>query len=112
MKMIRLAAPWMAAVAAILYAVWLGLRVENLQSVTDLAYDAPTCCLPGSSGAKVRSCFQSRGYSVRQYTPGVDIVIPDLVLGDLSFRRFSALVYYGQDGTVVRWALDSTMLAF
>lgn len=88
------------------------VRISNLQAVTDLAYDGPSCCLPGSNIKDVRSCLESRNYEVRNFDKGVDVAAPRLTASGLMFRHFGFLIEYDPQGKVKDGRLSSAIAAF
>jgi hypothetical protein len=91
----------------VLYILWSWVQIENLQAATDLAYDAATCCMPGSSKEQVQSCLESFRYEVHEYDRGGEIVQPRLMPLDFSVRHYAVLIDYGEDGKLKTWRLDT-----
>jgi hypothetical protein len=102
---------WVAAGFVGLYVYWSETRISNLLSVTNLAYDAASCCEVGEAKAKVTDCFKSRGYLPRKFAGDSDLVPVDLALGTLSLRRYDVRVTYDKAGSVIRWTLGSSIAA-
>ena len=103
---------YVAVLVGLLYLGWTEVRVENLQALTDLAYDAPSCCAPGDTREQVHEAFRRRGYDVQVYARGTEMVRAKLLLGGWTFRSFGVLIDYGQDGKVKRCGLQSEIFSF
>src|SRR5579862_828754 len=112
MKLIRKVILVLATMLALAYIAWDEIRIQNLQRITDLTFDAASCCQPDAPVGKVDACLAERGYAVRTFSPGVEIVHQNLILGGWSFRRFGVLLYYDKQGRLKAYSLTSLLYSF
>ena len=98
----RLARLSALSVLVALYVAYCGIRLHNLQVLTDLLYQGSACAKPGESRESVRARLASWNYRYEQTAnPLVDAVEPSGLVGGPGLRRYMFLIVYGADGRVV-----------
>jgi hypothetical protein len=95
--------------ALALHALWLSIRTSDLGALTDLTYDASSCCQTGATRTQVNNCFSSRSYDITAYAGTSEAIHPRLILGGWSrnLRSYSLRIDFTNTGKVQRYALES-----
>jgi hypothetical protein len=99
------------SVLLLAYIAWTEERIRELETVTDMVYDSSSVCRVGDSRQEVDKHLDERGYRVKPVGQDTEVVIPNLSLGNLTFRRFSLWIEYDKAGKVRSCDLESDIAA-
>jgi hypothetical protein len=93
------------------YAIVLEVRLQHVEAHLDLVYDSSHCAQPGASMDRVKECFHSLNYNVRDDPPGVATVTPNVNFGSFFInKQLSVQVNSDAAGRCKSFRLESTPL--